>query len=468
MPTPPPDQPIEDNRALTAFFAASAVDKQHRLIATTGEAFPYRLSTYAPVGYHESKGLRDFLAALCEHEGSPVIEDNFIVGAQLGNAVLTLQSGGRIRIAGSPLPNLHDTAQELGTILTEINRLATPLDIGFAGIGFHPTAGLAEIADVPGARFRLMRDAMSRRHSRGLDILQRSCSAQISLNYTDEADMVRKFRIASMLQPVAAALFAVSPFAESDLSPFQSPRMQARLQVEDADKNPLLPLIFEEGFGFERYTEWAIDQPLLYVERAGQFYDAAGQSFRDFMAGKLSCLPGQRPFFADWQRHLENLVAETGLTPNLTLSGADAGPAEMTEALAGYWTGILYDERATNDALELIKDWSYGDLAQFRVDAPRLGFNAEIRGYKASDLAHTTLTFAIQGLRRRAIRLNGGPDESRYPQVMFDYTEGYQTRSSQFRMESERFGKFSLHKVFDICRLLPPSEAGGAEGIDFA
>jgi glutamate--cysteine ligase len=450
-------EPITSRDQLVNYFSRAGKPKTNWRIGCEHEKFAYRLSTLKPVSYDEPNGLRDFLTRMGDFGWKPVMEGDHIIGLSRGYAAISMEPGGQIELAGAPLATLHETSSENDQHLVEVNQIGEAMDIGFLGMGFHPTAKREDIPWVPKERYRIMRQYMPKRGKLGHDMMLRTCTVQVNLDFADEADMVKKYRTSLALQPIATALFASSPFTEGKANDFNSYRMHIWTDT-DPDRCGAPEFVYEDGFGFERYTDYALDVPMYFVYRNGQYIDCAGQSFRDFLEGKLPALPKELPTLGDWANHLTTLFPDVRLKKILEMRGADTGDAEMLLALPSFWTGILYDSTACDGAWSLAKNWTAEERQKLRADVPRLGFKAEIGGRKVVDITHDLITLAQQGLRRRAQRLHGGADETRYLDILFNLTESQQNRSDQLLMQMQHFENFTMQKVFDMCRLQAPPE----------
>ena len=458
--------PVTSRKQLVDFFASGEKPKTEWLIGCEHEKFAYRLSTLKPISYDEPNGSRDFLTAMQEFGWKPVTENENIIGLSRGRTAISFEPGGQIELAGAPLGNLHETSAETDQHLLEACAIGDVLGIGFLGMGFHPTARREDISWVPKDRYKIMREYMPKKGTLGLDMMLRTSTVQVNLDFSDEADMVSKFRTSLALQPIATALFASSPFTEGQINGYNSYRMHVWNHT-DPDRSGGIPFVFEEGFGYERYTDYALDVPMYFVYRDGHYIDCAGQSFRDFMQGKLPALPGEVPTLNDWANHLTTIFPNVRLKNILEMRGADCGSAEMLLALPSFWVGILYDKTALDGAWQLVKDWTAEDHAKLILDVPRLGLKADIRGTPVSEIAHKAVTLAQQGLRRRAIRLHHGADESRYLDTLFTITESGENFSDQLLMQQKHFADFSMEKIFEMCRLQPPPDNQSLESANF-
>ena len=449
--------PLTNRNQLIEYLVSGEKQKSDWLIGCEHEKFPYRLSTLNPVSYEEPAGLRDFMIAMQEFGWLPVMEGENIIGLSRGYAAISFEPGGQIELAGAPLKTLHETSAETDQHLLEACAVGDVLGIGFLGIGFHPTARCEDISWVPKGRYRIMREYMPKRGTMGLDMMLRTCTVQVNLDFANEADMVNKYRTSLALQPIATALFASSPFTEGLPNSFNSYRMHIWSDT-DNDRSGGVPFVFEDGFGYERYVDYALDVPMYFVYRDGTYIDCSGQSFRDFLQGKLPALPGEVPTLNDWANHLTTLFPDVRLKKILEMRGADCGSAEMLLALPSFWVGILYDSTALGAAWDMVKNWTTEDHAKLRVDVARIGLRAEVRGISVQELAHQSVTLAQQGLRRRAIRLHHGADETRYLDTLFNITESGENVADQLMMQLRHMPDFSMQKMFDMCRLTPPPD----------
>jgi glutamate--cysteine ligase len=330
-----------------------------------------------------------------------------------GGGAISLEPGGQFELSGAPVETIHQTCSELMAHLAQVREVAKPLGIGFLGLGMTPNWSRAEIPVMPKSRYKIMTNYMPKVGTRGLDMMYRTCTVQANLDFSSEADMVKKLRVSLALQPVATALFANSPFTEGRPNGFLSARSEI---WRDTDNNRagMMPFAFEDGMGFERYTDYALGVPMYFVKRGDTYIDVAGKSFRDFMAGKLDALPGERPCISDWANHLSTIFPEVRLKRYLEMRGADGGPWRRLPSLTAFWVGLFYDDVSLDACWEMVKTWSAEERQKLRDDVPRLGFQAEIRGRNMLTLAQETLRFAARGLARRKHFDKNGRDETRY------------------------------------------------------
>jgi glutamate--cysteine ligase len=406
--------PITDKRPLVEYLEAGSKPRELWRIGTEHEKFVFRLEDLGPVPYEGPNGIAALLEGLRRFGWQPVYEDGRIVALQEGRGgSITLEPGGQVELSGAQLKTIHQTCDETQEHLREVRDVNQELGIGMIGLGFQPKWRREEIPWMPKARYRIMRDYMPRRGNLGLDMMTRTCTVQVNLDFEDEACMVRKFRVGLALQPIATALFANSPFTDGKPNGFQSYRSHVWTDT-DPDRCGDLPFVFEDGFGFERYVDFLLDIPMYGVKRGGTYVDAAGQSFRDFMAGRLPALPGEYPTIDDWVEQLTMAFPEVRLKKYLEMRGADGGPWRRLCALPAFWVGLLYDGDSLSAAWDLVKDWTDEERAALRRDVPRHGLRTPFRDRSVRDIALEVLALARHGLERRGRKDGFGETEAHF------------------------------------------------------
>lgn len=405
-------EPITGRDDLVAALEKGAKPPAQWRIGTEHEKFPFYLKDHAPVPYEGERGIRALLQGMTRFGWKPVMEGERIIGLSgEGGANISLEPGGQFELSGGALVSLHETAQEIDTHLAQAKQVASELGIGFLGLGFTPNWTRADIPVMPKGRYKIMTAYMQKVGSMGLDMMYRSCTVQVNLDFASEADMRRKLRVAIALQPLATALFANSPFTEGKPNGYVSFRSHVWTDTDRA-RTGMIPFVFEDGFGFERYVDYALDVPMYFVFRDGRYIDVSGQSFRDFLNGKLPGLPGEKPTKGDWNNHLTTIFPEARLKSYLEMRGADVGPRDMLPALSAFWVGLLYDSIALDAAWELVKDWTASERQSLRDNVARMGLKTPIRSGTLLDVARQALAISNAGLRARALKNASGEDET--------------------------------------------------------
>ncbi len=403
---------------LVAWFAEGSKPPSEFKVGAEHEKFVFRDGSHAPVAYDGPDGIKALMEGMMRFGWKGVYEPaagagETLIGLHRGMANISLEPGGQFELSGAPLATMHDICEETGQHLEEAKTVANELGLGFLGLGFTPLWRRDEVPIMPKGRYKIMRNYMPKVGGQGLDMMFRTCTVQANLDFASEADMIEKFRVSLALQPIATALFANSPFTEGKPNGFLTSRANVWTDT-DADRTGLLDFVFEDGFGFERYARYALDVPMYFVKREGRYIDLAGRSFRDFMAGRLTEVDGERPTIKDWADHTTTIFPEVRLKQYLEMRGADAGPWTRLCALPALWAGVLYDPPSQAAAWDLCKDWTAEDRARLRGDVTRLGLKATIAGRSVQDVAKDMLAIAHQGLKNRNRLSAGMVDETNY------------------------------------------------------
>ena len=405
--------PIERREQLAEYLEAGCKHREDWCIGTEHEKFGYCKDTLKPLPYDGPRSIRAMLEGLRDRYGwAPLEEAGNIIGLEKDGANVSLEPGGQLELSGAPLETIHETCDEVNAHLREVHSVADEIGAGFIGLGAAPHWRHEDMPRMPKGRYKLMTDYMGRVGTHGTQMMYRTCTVQVNLDFSDEADMVKKMRVALALQPVATALFANSPFFEGKLNGHKSWRSRIWRDL-DADRTGMLPFVFEDGFGFERYVDYALDVPMYFVYRDGTYIDALGQSFRDFLNGRLPALPGEVPTLSDWADHLTTIFPEARLKKFIEMRGADGGPWRRLCALPAFWVGLTYDAAALDAAWDLAKGLDAETRDGLRVAASVDGLQGEAGGVKLYELAREAVAIAEAGLRSRARPGAGGliPDE---------------------------------------------------------
>jgi len=422
MQSHPPERTI-DKRTLAAYLETGCKPAEQWRIGTEHEKLAYRLEDNRPLPYEGRQSIRGILEALPRFGWELVIEDGRPIALTDGTGCsITLEPGGQFELSGAPLRDIHQTCGEIDRHLQQVKSIAADLGVGFLGVGYQPKWSLAEIPWMPKGRYKIMRDYMPKVGTMGLDMMLATCTVQVNLDFDSERTMTQMFRIGLALQPIVTALFANSPFKEGKPSGFLSYRSHVWSDT-DPDRCGMLDFVFDQGFGFERYVDYMLDVPMYFVYRDGRYIDVAGQSFRDFMDGRLPGLPGEYPTIDDWVDHLTTVFPEVRLKRFLEMRGADGGPWNRLCALPAFWVGLLYDTAARDAAWDLVKDWTSEERETLRNDVPRLGLKASFRRGTVRDIALAALAISRQGLCNRAMEDGVGLDETKFINPLFRIAE---------------------------------------------
>jgi glutamate--cysteine ligase len=402
---------IESRDDLLSVFAGGEKAEERWRIGTEHEKFVYRLDDHRAPSWEEPGGIRDLLLGLTEFGWEAVEENGKVIALTGKDGTISLEPAGQFELSGAPLENLHQSCAESGRHLQQCKAIGDRLGLGFLGVGMWPDKSRAELPVMPKGRYAIMLNYMPKVGKLGLDMMLRTCTIQVNLDYSSESDMVKKFRVGLALQPVATALFANSPFTEGKPNGYKSFRSHI-WEDTDPGRTGMLPFVFEDGFGYERYCDYALDVPMYFVYRDGSYIDVAGERFRDFIDGKLPQLPGEKPTVTDWTDHLSTAFPEVRLKSFLEMRGADGGRWGRICALPALWVGLLYDQQALDSAWDLVKHWSLDQREKFRREVPRLALETVTPdGESMRDFAGRVLDISAAGLTRRKRLSSAGDNE---------------------------------------------------------
>jgi len=410
-----PASHIEHVSELLEYMEGGSRPADQWRLGTEHEKFGFTTDDLRPLPYAGPRGIQAILTALAEkYAWTPVTERGLPIALLDDHgASITLEPGGQLELSGALLDSLHETCREVNMHLKQVKSVSEPLGIAWLGMGFYPKWNLANMHWMPKARYRIMREYMTRVGTLGQDMMSRTCTVQVNLDFSSEADMVRKFRVSLALQSVATALFANSPFTAGKPNGYLSYRSRI-WEDTDTDRTGMLPFVFEDGMGFERYVEYMLDVPMYFIYRDGEYIDTSGQSFRDFLAGKLPALPGELPTLKDWEDHLTTAFPEVRLKRFLEMRGADGGPWGQLCALPAFWVGLLYHQPSLDAAWDMVRDWTPEERQNLRHETPRLGLKASLRGRSVQSMALELIELSSEGLSARGRLNSAGDNETGY------------------------------------------------------
>ncbi|MHA6263335.1 glutamate--cysteine ligase [Arenibacterium sp. CAU 1754] len=417
--------PIERHEQLAEYLADGCKPKEDWRIGTEHEKFGYIKDTLAPLPFEGKQSIVSVLEGLRDRHGwSEVRESGYLIGLEKDGANVSLEPGGALELSGAPLETIHETCDEVNEHLREVKDIADEIGVGFIGLGAAPIWTHEEMPLMPKGRYKLMDAYMGKVGTMGRTMMRRTCTVQVNLDFGSEADMVQKMRVAIALQPVAVALFANSPFFEGKPNGHKSWRSRVWRDL-DAARTGMIPFVFDEGFGFEAWVQYALDVPMYFVYREGKYIDALGMSFRDFLKGELPALPGEMPTLSDWADHLTTAFPEARIKKFIEMRGADGGPWRRLCALPAFWVGLMYDQSALDAAWDLVKGWSAETREGLRVAASQQALQAKVDGISMHDIAREVVAISEAGLKARARVGAGGmvPDETHFLNALKDSLE---------------------------------------------
>ncbi len=438
--------PVTDKSQLVEFLESGCKPPDQWLIGTEHEKFAYDCTTHAPLAYDDENGIRVILEELQRFGWSPLNEGDNVIGLKKDRQHVSLEPGGQLELSGAPLRTLHETCREVNAHLDQCKEVADELGVVFLGLGFRPREKREDVPWMPKGRYKIMRAYMQKVGTMGLDMMARTCTIQANLDFGSEADMVKKFRVAQALQAVATALFANSPFTEGRPNGYLSKRAHVWTDT-DNQRCGLLEFVIDDGFGFERYADYALDVPMYFVMRDGNYIDASGQSFRDFMNGRLPALPGEIPTLSDWEDHLTTLFPDVRIKKYMEVRGADGASWRRICALPALWTGLFYVSSQLDAAWDLVKDWSWEEQRQMKADVTRSGLRTPFRNGTVQDIARRVLEISAEGLRMRR-EYDGSLDEVHFLDSLMEIAISGRTPAEVLLDRYENSWKLSIDPVF--------------------
>lgn len=408
---------IENRDALIHVLSDGCKPQSAWRIGTEHEKFGFNLKDRTPVPYEGPRGIEKLLRSMEQLLGwEPILDHDKIIGLvePKGGGAISLEPGGQFELSGAPLETIHQTCREVHTHLAQVQQVAGPMQIGFLGLGMNPKWGCEETPIMPKSRYKIMANYMPKVGTHGLDMMFRTATIQVNLDFSSEADMVKKLRVGLALQPIATAIFANSPFSDGKPNGFLSYRAEI-WKYTDANRTGMLPFAFDEGFGFEQYVDWALDVPMYFLKRGDSYHDCTDTTFRQFMNGALrERFTDGMPTIGDWNNHLSTLFPDVRLKSFLEMRGADGGPWREICALPALWVGLLYDGSALEAAFDLIQDWTLSEREALRNNVPKLGFKTPFRHMNVLDIAREVYAISQSGLQSRALLNPLGDDERHY------------------------------------------------------
>ncbi|MEA2833720.1 MAG: glutamate--cysteine ligase [Methylobacteriaceae bacterium] len=450
---------IETRDDLVAWIEQGCKERGAFRLGTEHEKVPFYRADTSPVPYERPAsregGIRDLLEGLQQQlSWEPISDGAALIGLAAPDigAAISLEPGGQFELSGAPLESVHEVAREFDTHVAAVHAVAEPLGIDFLSLGMQPKWPRSAIPVMPKQRYAIMARYMPKVGTLGLDMMFRTATVQVNLDYETEADMVKKLRVGLALQPIVTAMFANSPFTDGKPNGLLSMRAEIWRDTDGA-RTGMLPFAFEDGMGFERYVDYALDVPMYFVKRGERYHDVSGASFRDLLAGKLVQLPDERATISDWANHLSTIFPEVRLKRFLEMRGADMGSQDHVLALPALWAGLLYDEASLNGAWTLVKAWSETQRAALRADIPRFALKAEIAGRKVRDVARDVLQLARSGLKRRGLRDASGKDETIFLDYLDQIAGADRTSAEYWLQRYYEAWKENIDPAFDEARL---------------
>ncbi len=445
------DSVIEHHSQLAEYLAEGCKKKCDWKIGTEHEKFVYDKKSYLPLPYSGKCSIQAILEKLKNVYGwNPILENHYLIGLEKNGANVSLEPGGQLELSGAPLETIHATCNEASEHLNQVRTIAEELGAGFIGLGAAPNWTEEMMPIMPKGRYEIMTKYMKSLGKFGTQMMYRTCTIQVNLDFSSEQDMIKKFRTSIALQPLATALFANSPLFNGKSTGYKSWRSRVWRDL-DANRTGMLPFVFEDGMGFERYVDYALEVPMYFVYRNGKYINAAGQSFRDFLRGELPALPGELPLFSDWADHLTTIFPEVRLKQFLEMRGADGGPWNRICALPAFWVGLLYDQNSLDASWDICKTWTSDQLNEMRISASRFGMQGKVNGISFQELAKKILTISFSGLKNRGKMSSAYPtqDETHFLNILNESAGSGITPADELYQKFHNSWNSDINKIFE-------------------
>ena len=435
---------------LIDWFVSGEKPREDWKIGTEHEKFVFHEDSFKRVGYFGKSGISELLNKLAEkNKWEKILENNNTIALRdHTGASISLEPGGQLELSGKPLENLHQTCKETGLHLKMMKDVMSELGLSMIGLGYDPKWSRSDQNWMPKGRYEIMKNYMPKVGNLGLDMMLRTCTIQVNLDYFSEQDMVQKFQISLALQSVATALFANSPFIEGQASGYLSSRAMVWTDT-DPDRTGVPGIVFDPNFGYEAWLNYILQVPMYFIYREGKYIDVSGQSFKDFMDGKLIGFEGQYPTIKDWEDHITVAFPEVRLKQYLEMRGADGGPWNIICALPALWVGLLYDDQSQSEAFDLAKPlMDVGMLEEGRISAAKLGLGGKIGENSIEYLATEMLKISSSGLSRRNKLDKKGIDERQFLDPLFHILQNKETGAEKLLKNYNNSWSKDINKIF--------------------
>lgn len=435
---------------MVEYLASGSKPKAQWRVGTEHEKIGFCNAKKLPLPYDGPCSIKAMLEGLQRFDWQPVTEDGNLIALKRDGASVSLEPGGQLELSGAPLEHIHQTCAEVSRHLREVREVADEIGAGFLSLGFRPDTKLEDVPVMPKGRYKIMRDYMQKVGTMGREMMFRTCTVQANLDFGSESDMVKKFRVSLALQPIATALFANSPFTDGQLNGYKSFRSRIWMDT-DPDRTGMLPFVFDEGFGFEQYVDYALTVPMYFVYRDGEYLNAAGKDFRKFLTGELDVVPGQTATMQDFEDHLSTIFPEVRLKKFLEMRGCDTGHWDELCAMPAFWTGLLYDETALDAAWDLVKDWTEEERQALRDTVPTFGLQTPFRNGTVNDLAKQALDISRAGLNARGKMNAHGENETVFLQDLDAMVAAKQSNADRLITKFNREWAGDIMRAYTEC-----------------
>jgi len=393
---------INTKDKIIEYFHSGIKKTKNFKIGIEHEKFLFDNKTNKRIDYFK---INKMFKALLEFGWNPIFEKNNIIGLNKSGKNITLEPGNQIELSGEKLNHLHEACAESQDYLFELKQVTKKLDLSIVSVGFDPISKLSEVPNNPKQRYKLMTKDMPQGGELSLDMMYRTCGTQLNIDYDSEKDFVKKFKVVNSIVPISIALFANSSIVEKKKSKYLS----YRSKVWQNTSRGGLPKLFFEELDFEKYTDFIINFPILFIQGKKNYFSGKKYIFKDFMNGKIQEIDKRLPNENDLSTHLSTIFTENRLKKYIELRSMDTCGWDCLCAGPAFNVGLLYGN--LDEVYELISKWDKDKIINAYIEAPQKGFNTQLMGKDLLYWASTLLKLSSRGLEKRDILNKNGKNE---------------------------------------------------------
>ena len=394
---------INSKEDLISYFKQGCKTENKTNIGVEHEKFIFEKNFNRRINYQTVSKIFSFLT---KFGWEPLKENNNIVALSRNEQSITLEPGNQIELSGAQLNSIHLACEESYKFLSELKQACESFDLKMMSVGYDPFSTLQSVPKTPKQRYEVMTEVMPKNGKLSLEMMYQTCGTQINLDYTSEKNFIKKFKLSSFLVPLSVAIFANSPIKENKSTGYFSYRSKVWQHTSRAG----LPRIFLEEMDFEKYTDMAINMPLLFILKDIKHVDATGNTFKDFMEGKIDILKNKKPTIQDFKNHLSTIFTEIRLKQYIEIRSLDTCEWDCHCGGPAFFMGLLYAN--LDEALEIVNKWSITEVLNAYAKAPKDGLNTVIHSKTLLEWGKIFLQLSKEGLQKRSIKNKGGSDES--------------------------------------------------------
>ena len=394
---------INTKTKIIQYFETGIKDKKDFKIGIEHEKFLFNNQNNKRIDYLK---IKEMFSVLQEFGWKPILEKENIIGLNKGGKNITLEPGNQIELSGDKLNHIHEACAESHDYLFELKQVTKKLDISIVSAGFDPISKLEEIPNNPKQRYKLMTKDMPLGGELSLDMMYRTCGTQLNIDYNSEKDFIKKFKIVNSITPISISLFANSSIVEKKKSNYLS----YRSKVWQNTSRGGLPKLFLENLDFEKYADFIMNFPILFIQHKEKYISGKKYRFKDFMDGRINEINNRLPIENDLSTHLSTIFTENRLKKYIELRSMDACGWDCLCSGPAFYIGILYGD--LDEVYELVSKWDKDKIINAYLEAPKKGFNTQLMGKDLLYWSSTLLDISRKGLEQRDIINKSGKNET--------------------------------------------------------